>query len=261
MSEAIGLAREIFGLSALTGLVVSFVVVWSIRRAVPATGKHNFSLPLGISLGFFAGYCVLHGVQAVFVPKQSWQWLPYLGLAIACITAAPAGARYGRASWSRVLIGCIAAGCLLTPKWPILGVNWPLTIGLAIAYLLLIAGPLEMLPDRLIARTLLAVMTFAAVLSAAAIGVEVSVKYAQLAAIAAGSLAGALLGQSGNSSPAVSAIRAAIPLYAALLGGTAFIATIEPEKPLFRLLLPPLAPVVVWIGMAIRRPHGHLPPN
>src|SRR5690242_11551879 len=101
MYEAIGLVRDIVGPSALAGFVVCCLVVWSIRRAWPAAVQDRFGLPVGISVGFFAGYWTLHGAEAPLVPKQSWQWLPYLGMAIALVSVAPAFTRSERAGWLR----------------------------------------------------------------------------------------------------------------------------------------------------------------
>ena len=259
MREAIGLALEIFGPAALAGAAVSSAIVWLIRQALPAAAKDRFSLPAGMSIGFFAGYVALRQEWAALVPKQSWQWLPYLGVAIACIMVVRLGARYERAlRWLRLLGAAIMASSALTPTWQIFGVSWPLSIGFAIGYLLLVAGPLESMPARLVGRTLFGFMTLAAVLSAAAIGAEVSVRYAQLAGIAAASLGGASLATIRGANARESAIRALIPVFAVLVGGIAFVAAVEPEKPLVCLLLPPLVPAVLWIGAVALRSRGRL---
>src|SRR5205823_887481 len=104
MREAIGLALEIFGPAALAGAVVSSAIVWLIGQALPATVKDRFSLPAGISIGFFAGYVALRQEWAALIPRQTWQWLPYVGVAIACMMGVPLEARYERAlRWLRLL--------------------------------------------------------------------------------------------------------------------------------------------------------------
>src|SRR5439155_7628752 len=106
----------------------------------------------------------------------------------------PVASRYERAMRClRLIVATIVASSSLTPSRQIFGVSWPISIGFASGYLLLIVGLLESMPAWLVGRTLLGIMTLAAVLSAAAIGGEVSVRYAQLAGIAAASLGGASL--------------------------------------------------------------------
>src|SRR5947209_1257888 len=110
MSEAIGLARDIFGgVPAIVACVVSFAAVWLLRAALPAAVFDRMSLAAGTSLGFFAGYVAVREEWAAIVPKQSWQWLPYLGLATAGLVAVPAGHRgVGWLRWA-----CIASTAIV----------------------------------------------------------------------------------------------------------------------------------------------------
>src|SRR3954467_236627 len=77
MSEAIGLARDIFGgMPAIVACVASFAAVWLLRAALPAATFDRMGLAAGASLGFFAGYVAVREEWAALVPEQPWQWLP-----------------------------------------------------------------------------------------------------------------------------------------------------------------------------------------
>jgi hypothetical protein len=263
MNEAIGLARDIFGgLPAIASCVVSFAAVWLLRVALPAAAFDLVGLAAGTSLGFFAGYAAVREEWAALVPKQSWQWLPYLGIATAGLAAVPAGR--GRLDWlrgSRMAIAAIASGCFLTPSWPIFGIAWPLTIGLASAYLLLLAGMIDVLSIRQFERAMLVALPLSAAAAAVAIGAEVSVRYGQLAGLATASLAGASLARLYCGSLTESSNRGSVPVFAVLIGGISLIATAEPERPAIGLLLPPLIPALIWLAVAAFRRRGRLPPH
>jgi hypothetical protein len=116
-------------------------------------------------------------------------------------------------------------------------------------YLLTICMPLLLLPATLKRWTLAILMTLAAVLLALATGAMVSVRLAQLAAIAAATFAGCSVvvvrraGQSSDESAAD-----VVPLYATLAGGAAWTACVDPDPPQLLLLAFPLLPLVLWLA-------------
>src|SRR3954469_18125773 len=123
MSEAIGLARDIFGgVPAIVACLVSFAAVWLLRAALPAAVFDRMSVAAGTSLGFFAGYVAVREEWAALVPEQPWQWLPYLGLTTGALAAVPGDRRrVDWLRWSCFAAAAIISGSFLTPHWPIVG--------------------------------------------------------------------------------------------------------------------------------------------
>ena len=263
MNEAIGLARDIFGgPAAIVACVVSFAAVWLFRAALPAAAFDRVGLAAGTALAFIAGYVAVREEWAALVPKQTWQWLPYLGIASAGLAAVPAVSQ--PPDWRRwlcIAIAAIAGGYFLTPSWPIFGLAWPLTICFASAYLLLVIAVIEFLPVRQFERPMLVALPLSAVVAAVAIGADVSIRYGQLAGLATASLAGASLARLYSGGLTESAIRGWIPIFAVLVGGISLIGAVEPERPAIGLLLPPLVPALILIGVAVFRRRGRLSPH
>jgi hypothetical protein len=114
--------------------------------------------------------------------------------------------------------------------------------------------PLLLLPDRLNGRPLLGLMIASAAVLAAAIAAEVSIGLAQLAGIAAVSLAGCagVIVWARPMQPH-DAIRGLMPVYAALVGGSAFSAAVYPDPPITWLAALPLLPLVIWLAPIILR--------
>src|SRR5262245_50744380 len=201
-----GLALDIFPLATLVASFTSFVLVAFGQRLLAPTVSQRFVFPAAMSLGYLAGYAALPTSRAalaqlaanlslegfslvrmasMLAPQRPWHWLPYLGLVAVGAAIVPNGERGApRWPWLAIVSTTALAGFLITPTWPVLGAPWPISIGVAIGYLLLIAMPIELLPSRLVGQPLVGVWALSAAITALAIGVEVSMQLAQLAAIA-----------------------------------------------------------------------------
>jgi hypothetical protein len=247
---------EVIVLGMLLPATVSFAVALAGHRTLPRTVARRWTLPAALSAGFATGYALLPE-WAEMVPTRHWQWLPHLGIA-----AALAGA-VGRARgiwvperW--IMHGLLAAvsALLLVPDWPELDPPRRWLVPVVAGGLLLLATALPPLADRMTSPWLLAQLSAVAVVVALATAVFVSLRYAQLAGLAAAGLIGCcaaaiLCGQ--RSEP-----RSLIPVFAVLVGGSAFTGYIEPQPPLTGLLLLPAAPLAAWLAilLPVSRPPG-----
>jgi len=169
----------------------------------------------------------------------------------------------------------IASAWLLVPTWATLWPPRPVTIPLLAAYLFLLMTLLAALPDRLVGRRFVALLAAAGVTTAALIAIGVSLKVGLVAVAAAAALAGCTIAaflpransrfadslalgkivnafwanSSFGDSPAHSH-RGVIPVFVILIGGLAFVGTIEPQPPLPIILLAPAAPLALWLFAA-----------
>src|SRR5207244_4034708 len=96
---------------------------------------------------------------------------------------------------------------------------------------LAIGVPLQFLPAWLLNQSIAALMAVVAALLAIATGAMVSSRLAQLAAIAAGALAGTWLAGFLGAEASDESARSLIPVFSVLVGGTAWIACVEPDPP------------------------------
>jgi hypothetical protein len=146
------------------------------------------------------------------------------------------------------------AGNLLTAgiaAW-LLAPNWPNLEPPRYVYILLLAGfqfalitLLHSLPDRLFGRLFPLLLFAAASATAIVIAEPVSLTYGQIAGAAAAALCGCAVATCfGIRGPA---LRGLVPVYAVLLSGIAFTGSIEPEVPIYAIMLAPLAPLALWL--------------
>jgi len=261
---ALGLALEIFGPAALVAGVTTLVVALLGPCLFSPTANERFTFPAALAIGYCAGYAALPWSRAAFsqlagaidarehsnlqrmwtmiAPEQPWQWLPYLGVAVAAVGTAAQG-RHWALRWLALSTTAILSGSLLTPTWAIFGVPWPASIGILSAYLLCIAAMLELLPSPLSVHALVALLALVAAVTAVCVAAAISVRFAQLASLAAAALAGCWLAGFAAGKPMEGARRGLIPIFVVLVGGVAFTACVEPERPLLALLVLPALPL------------------
>jgi hypothetical protein len=261
MANAVGLALDIFGLPALVALAASLVLVLLGRTLAPAPYASGVVLPWAFALSVVAGYALLPREWAAWHPHQDqpWQWLPYCGIFAAF--AASVGSRmssYGGVRWLVPGTAALAGAALLVPSWQVLGLGrWAVRCIVAL-YLIAICIPL-LLPARPLAKPRIIVMTVAAAMLAVATGGMVSVRMAQLAAIAAGALAGCcvcVVAERGK--PSNESVTSMALVFSVLVGGTAWTACVDPDPPQFMLLAFPLLPLALcvaalWSGRQVPR--------
>jgi len=241
---ALGLALEIFGPAALVAGIASFLMAAIGHRRLPSASQ-RWTIPAALAIGYYAGYLVLPRSWAALVPQpqQAWQWLPYLGpLAAGCATLV--GSRR-RVHWLAMASLAIVSGALLTPTWPIFGLTWPVSIVILTAYLIGLELLLRFCLQRTSAFGLLGMLSPAAAIAALCIGIVLSTRIAQLAAIAATAFLGCWLAQFAVLKSNERSSSSIIPVFTILVAGTAFTACVDPDPPKWPLLLLPAVPIAL----------------
>jgi hypothetical protein len=137
------------------------------------------------------------------------------------------------------------AAWLLAPNWPDLEPPrhvFVLRLGGGLFALMTL---LAALPARMLGPQFPFLLFASASATAVVIAEPVSLQYGQVAALASAALLGCTtstwLGVKG------AALRGLVPVYAVLVGGMAFTGSIEPEPPIYAILLAPLAPWMLWL--------------
>jgi len=243
---------------AVLPLVPAVGLAWLLGWLVPAETSKRYVLGLAVAAGFFAGYVVLP--DPALVPVKYWHWLPYLAAAsvLAAMTQAPG------VSWPVRLVAsglvALAAAWLLVPDWEDLKPPRHITIGLLAAYFALLTAAMTPLPNRLVGVQFLGLLAAAAAVLALLIALGFSLRFGQLAAVAAAAFAGVWLAALAMSNwprgderhPAwlPTAIRGLVPVFALLIGGLAFVGTIDPDPQMPVMLVAPLAPLALWLFAA-----------
>jgi hypothetical protein len=213
----------------------------------------------GAALGFFVGYWLLPE-WAPLQPERHWQWLPYLALAAGAVGAI--AAQRTIALWERAFVYLAlsaAAALALVPTWENLQPPRPTMVALLTAYLAGLMTLLSALPAKLRGSTFTALLALTALSLAVLVAYEVSLKFAQLAAIAATAIGVCTLvllirrwreersERGGGLRRSIAASNLGlIPVFVVLLGGVALASTIEPTKPAVPLLIVPAAPLSLW---------------
>jgi len=219
-----------------------------LARFAPATLAERYALGAALAAGFAVGYWLLAD-WAPLVPEQHWHWLPYVGAAAVLAAIGLAEGVSLPERWLGFALLSLVAAWQLVPLWPDLSPPRTATVPLLAGYLLLITGLLTALPDRLVGRTFVALLTTSAAATAVLVGLGVSGKLGQVAAAAAAAAAGCFAAAfflRNRETP----IRGLIPVYVVLAGGSAFAGTIEPLPPLPIILIAPAAPLVLWLYAA-----------
>ena len=241
MSEAI----EIGGYGILLPAAISFGVYLLIQRCLPTAVGQRYAAAAAVGLAFIAGY-VLLPPWAALVPERHWQWLPCL--AAAAMLVGPLAQAVGIISGERWLLHAALSGAaawLLVPDWGGLEPPRAVWIGLLAGYLWLMITTISALPDRLLGGLFLTLLTALSLVLAATLAIAISLKYGQVAGIAAAAMAGCTLAS--FLSRQSCAARGVIAMYAVLVGGMAFVGCIEPQRPLVALLLIPAGPLALWL--------------
>lgn len=227
-----------------------------LARVAPATLAERYALGAALAAGFAVGYLLLPD-WAPLVPEQHWHWLPYVGAASVLAAIGMAQGVSLPERWLAFALLALVVAWQLTPLWPDLSPPRTASVPLLAGYLLLITGLLTALPDRLIGRTLVALLAASAAATAVVVALGVSGKLGQVAAAAAAGIAGcfaatclatlARRASEGARHPLATAIRGLIPVYAVLAGGSSFAGTIEPLPPLPIILVAPATPLALWL--------------
>ena len=226
--------------------VGALVVFGAIRWTWPQDAARRYASSLALAAGVFVGFVAMQANKTL-VPTQFWEWLPYLGLLAAFVTGFTRAAGIFRGErWIALYLFAMLAGWLTVPHWPELYPTWPTQValfGLIDCYRSDAAWsgcPLDCLQARLPFW-----LTVVAASSSLLVMAEVSVTFAQLAALPAGALAGCAIAALFKTD-ADFWQGLALP-YATLVGGYAYVAAIYPTSPLWPLAAAPLAPLALWL--------------
>ena len=219
---------------------VSLIVALLLNRLLLGAWR-RYAAAVAFAAGYCAGFALLRPWDEL-LPSRHWQWTFYIALAAAAlgpISAAAGIHRFER--WVLIALPAFVAAWLLVPDWvqPPRAFWMPLLTG----YLFALPTALDPVARVLPARNVLGFLTIAAGGNAALIAVAVSLTYGQAAGAAAAALLGcsvALL-WSGDGEQ----VRGALPAYAAIVGGWAFVGCIEPRTELLGLFLAPAAPLAL----------------
>jgi hypothetical protein len=233
------------------GLVPATVAVatwFTCRWVLPASARERYAGALALAVAFGVGY-VLFPEWAELVPTRHWQWLPYLcgiGAVLAPIGMAAGISRIERGLLHAILAG--AAAWLLVPDWSDMQPARHVQVALLGGYLFLLISLLDLLPTRLSSGLFMLSLAIVASAVAGLISAFVSLKYGQVAGLAAAALLGYCCVGSRRVSP--EAVRAVVPIFVVAVGGAAFVGAIEPDPPMYALLLVPAAPLTLWLFAA-----------
>jgi hypothetical protein len=227
-------------------VVVVLALVWVARRFLSLRAFEQTALAVACAAAFVSGWVLLPDDWTPLKPARPWHWLPYLGLLAAALSAVG----YAKNPWvlrrlATNLLVAVAAAWLLAPNWPDLAPPRYVYILLLGGYLFALTTLLDALPDRLLRRPFPFLLFAAASATAVVIADPVSLTYGQIAGVAAASLFGC--GAATWLGISAGALRGLIPVYTVLVGGIAFTGSIEPEPPLFLILLAPEAPLALWL--------------
>jgi len=236
---------EMIGGGVLAPAAIALGVYWLASRLLPGNAASRFPVVIGLLAGFVSGY-VLLPEWAALKPARHWHWLPWLGL-VAGFTGG-IGVRAGPLSrWLLFLATSVAAAWLLVPTWPNLDPPRFIWLIALSAGLCVLIGLTDSLPPRFGGRLVLGLLSITAVAVAVTIAACVSVTYARIAGVAACSLGGVWGAACLRRRDDELAVRAAVPAACIIVGGIAFVACVESERPQYGLLLLPAAPLGLWI--------------
>jgi hypothetical protein len=237
--------------TAVVPLLAAAAMAWLGRRVLPQNVAERYVLGIALAVGFFSGYWLLPNDWAPLIPTKHWHWLPYLSAAaVIGGLAATLGVSWPERLVAYGLLSLVAAWQLV-PLWEELQPSRPYSVPLLASYLTVLAALLAALPDRLLGSSFVGLLVMAAGAVALMVAVGVSLKYGQVAAIAAAALAGcfgASLLAVTDKCPLVA--RGVIPVFVLLVGSLAYVGTIEPSPPIPILLVAPAAPLMLWLFAA-----------
>jgi hypothetical protein len=238
-------ATEIVALGLAWPAITALLLVWALRRWLPAVGRQH-GPALAAASAFWFAFVAQTGIVA---PNRHWHWLPYVGLAAALIGSWASGPpALSLRRWLPQAAVAVVAAYGLVPAWPDLVLPRAWSQALVAIGVLVLSELLQRLEFRSSGtRTPVLALLLAALALAASVTAAVSETYGRLALALAAALAGAAAGGGWRADGAAPLA----PLYAALVGGLAYVVCIEPQPPLPGLLViaaAPAVPIVLHLG-------------
>jgi hypothetical protein len=238
---------EILVYGGIFPAAIAVAIMCLSRRLLPESVSNRYAVAIAFAVAFFVGYALLPS-WADLLPKRHWHWLPYL-CAVAVVLG-PVGLATGVHAperWLLFLLLAIATAWAIVPTWPGLKPSRSVYVPSLAGYLLLLMTLIEPLPTRINGKLFMSMLTVASGSVAIALAVFVSVKFGQVAGIAAAAMAGCCVASFFHNHD--STTRGLVPAFAIIVGGLAFVGYIEPQQPLKGMLPVPAAPLALWASV------------
>ncbi|MBA3312442.1 MAG: hypothetical protein M3552_03850 [Planctomycetota bacterium] len=236
------LSIEYLGKAVAAPAAIALLLFVALRKTLPRDLALRYAGPVAFGAAMIAG-CLLTG-SVTFVPDRHWHWLPYLAFGaslIGGIAACESLRWFERAVlW---LLASLVAAWLVVPDWASLSPSRGIWIIALVAGLAVLTASGEFLSVKVPAPTFLWSLILAATCVAGLIVGFVSLTFGKIAIIPAAALGGCLLGAMIDRTPTVRGLGLS---YAVVIGGWAFVGTVEPQRPVLFLLIAALAPLALW---------------
>jgi len=226
----------------LLPFAVALTTVWGCRLALGGR-LARYETVTAFAVSYLAAFVFVDRHE--WLPDRHWHWLPYATL-VACFAGAAATHVNGRITAALAILTSGMAAWWLVPNWmkpPSLHI--PAFAIYLWSFVALHAFVLQRVNG--VKAPIFLVTTSLGV--AAMTAGFVSASYGQLAAIPAATLAGVTLAKDGRTNDSLAAI---LPAWVMSTAGVAYIGCIEPQEPLWGLLLAPAAPL--WISASFIGP-------
>jgi hypothetical protein len=238
-------ASEILVGGVIAG-ALSIGIWWLSWRILPRSAFDRYTAAIAFALAFFVGYTLLPS-WAPLKPSRHWHWLPWLGtVAMALGNIGLAQGVSAARRWLPLLLLAAMAALVLVPTWSDLAPPRAVYIAIFGGYLFLLAALLDPLPARVPPRLFLAILSAVSAAVAIMAMVFVSVKFGQVAVVAAAATVGCLVASFFHSVQTNINVHGLIPAFVVVVGGLALVSFIEPAPPLYGMLLVPAASLTLW---------------
>jgi hypothetical protein len=226
--------------------IVAVVVAWLWRRGT-SEGWQPLGLPLAFIVGFHAGYWLLGLGPAR--PESHWQWLPWLLLLTLPVGVRPLsnrsaiGARVGL-----TIVVAAVSGWLLVPTWEHLEPSRIVHLAVLTTAVVLVATALQPLTTRIPSPWLLVNLTGVLAAGAAVLGLSGNLRFGQIAGCGVAALTGLTIAAR-FSKGRINADGLVLP-FTLLVTALMLIGRVHSfsEVPLVSYLLPPVAPLSLWLA-------------
>ena len=240
-----GSLAEMPGLAFAVPALIAPVLFLLARWTLPDEISQRYAAAIAFAAAYLAGHLLSADDP---LPSRHWHWIPFAGLVASIL--GPVTLARGIGIGERtivVLLLSLAAAWMLVPTWSSLSpprLVWVPLLAVGMALLALLLFPLS---KRIPAPRLIGFLALSALAVAGLAAGLVSMTYATQIAIAGVALLGAAIAARFSARAAAGGIGLA---YAWVVGGWAFVTCIDPQQPVYVLLLAPFAPLALWCCVA-----------
>lgn len=238
-------AIEVLVYGGVIPAAIAIAVVFLANILLAENVAQRWAMAAGFSIAFVIGYVLLPD-WAPLLPQRNWHWFPQL--AATAMVIGPVGIARGISTaerWLLWLLLAVIAACLLVPTWPALMPSRHKYVAFLAVYFLVVTALADPLSCRFSPRLVMAQLCLSVTIAAPLV-VMIVIKYGQIAVIAAAAAIGCCIATCVYASSSM--VRGLIPALTVVTAGLAFIACLEPQKPLAGMLLLPVAPLALWFS-------------